>query len=568
MAATAMKYSIGNSIRHIFRFLKLERQEVTSIYFYAILSGLIQLSLPLGIQYIINYVMGGAISASLIILVVLVVGGVFVSGLLQVNQMKIIEKIQQQVFVRYSFEFAWRIPRFDLSSTDNYYLPELVNRFFDVVSLQKAISKLLLDIPTAFIQITFGLLLLSFYHPVFIIFGVMLVILLFIILFYSGSAGLATSIRESNHKYKVAAWLEEVARVVGSVKFARSSEMPLRKTDAEVSEYLDARTSHFKILIFQYWSLIGFKIVVTAAMLIVGSFLLIRQQLNIGQFIAAEIVIITILSAVEKLIISLDTLYDVMTSFEKLNKITETPLETEGNAILTPGKSPALLVQQLSFAYPDGKTILDNISFSAEPGEKICVMGADGSGKSTLLRILSGSLHGFTGTLLINGIAAASYELASLRKATGVLHSDFDIFQGSLLDNITMGNTSTSYEAILQMAEKTGLGAWMREQPAGLDTELDPTGRRLPRNVVQKILLLRALINSPQLLLLEERWQHFDETYRTAIEQHLFQETGNATMVIVSNDARIASRCDKVIYLSSGKITASGNWQQIQSQIN
>jgi ATP-binding cassette, subfamily B, bacterial len=355
---------------------------------------------------------------------------------------------------------------------------------------------------------------------------------------------------------------------VGSVKFARSSEMPLRKTDAEVSEYLDARTSHFKILIFQYWSLIGFKIVVTAAMLIVGSFLLIRQQLNIGQFIAAEIVIITILSAVEKLIISLDTLYDVMTSFEKLNKITETPLETEGNAILTPGKSPALLVQQLSFAYPDGKTILDNISFSAEPGEKICVMGADGSGKSTLLRILSGSLHGFTGTLLINGIAAASYELASLRKATGVLHSDFDIFQGSLLDNITMGNTSTSYEAILQMAEKTGLGAWMREQPAGLDTELDPTGRRLPRNVVQKILLLRALINSPQLLLLEERWQHFDETYRTAIEQHLFQETGNATMVIVSNDARIASRCDKVIYLSSGKITASGNWQQIQSQIN
>ncbi len=143
------------------------------------LNGLIQLSLPLGIQAIISFVLGGAISTSLIIMIALVVLGVFLNGMLKVNQMRLIEKVQQKIFVRYSFEFAERIPKLNLQSVDSYYLPELVNRFFDTVTLQKGISKLLLDIPAATIQIIFGLLLLSFYHPVFIFFGLMLILIIY-----------------------------------------------------------------------------------------------------------------------------------------------------------------------------------------------------------------------------------------------------------------------------------------------------------------------------------------------------------------------------------------------------
>ena len=152
------------AIKRILDILRFEKKEISAIYFYAIFSGLVQLSLPLGIQSIISFVVGGAISTSLVLLIIFVVAGVFITGLLQVNQMKIIEKIQQQLFVRYSFLYSYNLPKLNLSSVDRYYLPELVNRFFDTVSLQKSLAKLMLDIPLATIQILFGLILLSFYH--------------------------------------------------------------------------------------------------------------------------------------------------------------------------------------------------------------------------------------------------------------------------------------------------------------------------------------------------------------------------------------------------------------------
>ena len=143
--------------------------------FFAILSGLIQLSVPLGIQSIIGFVLGAAMVTSIYILILVVVVGVLFTGILQINQMKIIEKIQQKIFTSFAFEFAEIMPQFDLKKIDDYYLPEKVNRFFDTINLQKGISKLLLDVPIASIQVIFGLLLLSFYHPFFIAFGLLLV---------------------------------------------------------------------------------------------------------------------------------------------------------------------------------------------------------------------------------------------------------------------------------------------------------------------------------------------------------------------------------------------------------
>ncbi|HNA00147.1 MAG TPA: ABC transporter transmembrane domain-containing protein, partial [Ferruginibacter sp.] len=312
----------NNPVIRIMQLVALEKKEITAVYFYAILNGLIQLSLPLGIQAIVGFVLGASMRASLVVLIVLVVAGVLAAGMMQVNQMKIIEKIQQKLFVRYSLAFADHIPKLDLKKTNSYYLPELVNRFFDVPVLQKSLSKLLLDIPTASIQILFGLILLSFYHPAFILFGIVLVFLLWLILYYTGQRGLETSLEKSTYKYKVAAWLEESARVIKSTKLAKANNLHLEKTDDLVSGYLSARNRHFGILLLQYNVLVIFKTIVTAAMLIVGTFLLVNMQINIGQFIAAEIVILLVLNSVEKLIMNLNSVYDTLTAVEKLANLT------------------------------------------------------------------------------------------------------------------------------------------------------------------------------------------------------------------------------------------------------
>jgi ABC-type bacteriocin/lantibiotic exporter with double-glycine peptidase domain len=320
----------------ILHLLKLDRSEISAIYFYAIMNGLIQLSLPVGIQAIIGYVLGASMRASLVVLIALVVMGVLIAGIMQVNQMKIIEKIQQKLFVRYSFAFANHIPNLDMKKNDSVYLPELVNRFFDIPVLQKGLSKVLLDIPTAIIQIIFGLILLCFYHPAFILFGIVLVTILILILQFTGGRGLETSLQKSKYKYKVAAWLEEMARILISVKLSKSYDMHLKKADDEVTNYLDARNNHFKVLLFQFNVLVVFKTIITAAMLIVGTMLMVNQQLTVGQFIAAEIVILLVLNSVEKLIINLGSIYDTLTAVEKLAELTDKPIETEGTLPLLP----------------------------------------------------------------------------------------------------------------------------------------------------------------------------------------------------------------------------------------
>lgn len=538
-------------VARILNLVKLERKEITAVYFYAILNGLIQLSLPLGVQAIIGFVLGASMRASLIVLIALVVAGVLVAGIMQVNQMKIIEKIQQKIFVRYSFAFAEHIPQLDLKKTDNIYLPELVNRFFDIPVLQKSLSKILLEIPTATIQIIFGLLLLSFYHPAFILFGAILIFLLWLILKYSGNTGLQTSLEESSYKYKVAGWLEEMARVIKSTKLAQNNDLHLHKTDNYVTNYLGARNRHFKVLLFQYNVLVIFKTVITGAMMIVGTLLLVNQQLNVGQFIAAEIVILMVLNSVEKMIINLGSVYDTLTSVEKIAKLTDKPTEENGTMQVSKTNNGIRLeMKDLSFSYNNENDILQNISLKINAGEKVCISGKDSSGKSTLLKLLAGAYTDFKGALLIDDVPLGNYELSSLRSQTGVLLSQQDIFQATLWENISLGNPDISTQSVIDYVAKVGLNDFTNTLKNGYDTQLDPTGKRLPRNVVHKILLVRALAAKPRLLLLEEPWMNFEDKFRKQIIE-LLSNIENTTLVVVSNDEEFAKQCDQVFTIEN-----------------
>lgn len=546
-----------NPVARILNLVALEKKEITSIYFYAILKGLIQLSLPLGVQTIVGFVLGASMRASLVVLIALVVAGVLAAGLMKVNQMKIIEKIQQKIFVRYSFAFAQHLPKLDLRQADHYYLPELVNRFFDIPVLQKSLSKILLDIPAATIQIIFGLLLLSLYHPAFILFGFILIVLLWLILRFTGKHALQTSIEESTYKYKVAAWLEEIARVIKSLKLSKPTELYLQKTDEQVTSYLDARNRHFRILLLQYNVLVLFKTIITAAMLIVGTLLLVNQQLNIGQFIAAEIIILLVLSSVEKLIMNLGSVYDTLTSVEKIANLTDKPVEKDGTVILTGNNlGLGLEMNNLSFGY-DGETdVLHDVSLQINAGEKVCIRGSESSGKSTLLRLMAGAYSGFRGNLLINGLPVTNYKQSSLRSQIGVLLNQQDIFYGTLVENIHMGNTSISMDTIMEYASKTGLSGFISTLKDGYDTLLDPTGKRLSRNVIHKILLVRALVGNPRLILLEEPWINSENENRNRLIE-LLRELKNTTLVVVTNDEGFAEACDKIITIEKGNVTVS-----------
>lgn len=381
-----------------------------------------------------------------------------------------------------------------------------------------------------------------------------------------------SSLKESDFKYAVAGWLQEMSRVVKSFKFAKHTSLNIEKTDRLVTGYLQSRTTHFKVLLWQYWSLIGFKVLITAIMLIVGSILLVNQQLNIGQFIAAEIVILMMITSVEKLIVNLGNVYDVLTSVEKLGKVTDKPTEEEGNIELVNGQEGlSIEMNHVNFNYTDNSNGINNalsgINLVIEKNEKVCIMGRAGSGKSTLLRLLTGAYKNFSGSLLINNIPVTNYKLQSLRSQTGILFSQQDIFEGTLLENIAMGWPNISARHIIEVAEKIGLKKYIAELPDGFNTYLYPAGKKLPQKIIQKILLLRALIDHPRLVMLEEPFNGIEEKIKRQIIDYLLQGTPNQTLLVISNDYEFASKCDKVIYMQEGAVKAMGNWNTVEPLI-
>jgi len=544
--------SAGKVFRSMLALLRVDRADISSIYFYAILAGLVQLSLPLGIQTIINFVLAGTISTSIVVLIFMVVSGTLIAGLLQVRQLQVIEKLKQKIFVRYSLEFADRIPKLDVEKMDQYYLPELVNRYFEVPSFQKGIEKILLDLPTAAIQMTLGLMLLSFYHPIFIAFGAILILTIVLIIRFTVQPGFSAALEASEYKYKVGAWLQELARMIKSFKYTRNCDIQVKKTDELSTGYLQARTNYFKILLTQAWSLIGFKTLITAAMLIVGATLLVDQQINIGQFIAADLVIIAIIGSVEKFLFSLDAFYEMFTSIEKMNSVIRADKETEGTATLTAAQQGARIeFQNVNFAYPQGETILHKINLTIEPGQIALLTGPSGGGKSSLFRLLTGAFKQLDGKVLIDGLPISNYKLSSLRQNTGVLLNQFDIFRGSLLDNISMGDPQVSIEEIMEVAKYTGLTGFIQSQPQGFDTLLDPLGKRLSQSIRQRILLTRSLMGKSRLLLLEEPFQQLNQEDKINLLE--FIRKRGSTALIIAKDKDM-SLYDTVAEMKDGKL--------------
>jgi ATP-binding cassette subfamily B protein len=292
-----------------------------------------------------------------------------------------------------------------------------------------------------------------------------------------------------------------------------------------VSGYLDARTEHFKVLKIQFWAFVLFKVLITAALLIVGSVLVIEQEINIGQFIASEIVIIMLLNSVEKIIGSLDVVYDMLTSLEKVSKILDKPIEREnGMNILDISQSPGIGIklENLTYRFSDGdKPVLHNLNFEIAAGEKVCIFGSQGSGKTTLLRLFTGGYLNYDGNLLFNGYPVGNYNLVLLRQEIGVYLATADLFSGSLFENLTLGDNSISTQFILETAEKTGLMHYIQSLRDGLQTQMDSLGKKLPRNTVNKILLTRALLTKPRLLLLEDCWSNLEQIEQEVMVKNL-----------------------------------------------
>ncbi len=543
-------------LKRFYNLLELDKKDVLQIFFYAIFAGLISLSLPLGIQAIINFIQSGRVSASWIVLIFLVVIGVALAGILSLMQLRITENLQQKIFVRSSFEFASRLPKIKFEELYSHYAPELANRFFDTLTIQKGTSKLLIDFSAALLQIAFGIILLSLYHPFFIVFGILLFFLLYFIFKFSYKSGLETSLKESKFKYKVATWLQEIARNNFSFRNELNYNYALQKNDELANDYLNYREKHFNVIKRQFIQLILFKVIITASLLSIGGYLVLSQEMNIGQFVAAEIIILLVINSVEKIIIGLETFYDVLTAVEKIGQVTDLDLEEETEESYDNCYTNiSLETENLTFKFPDTKqNTLKSIDLKMNQGERIFVDGINGSGKTTLIRILSGLLQPSSGSFYINDDTFKKINLKQYRAQIGSIIYGETLFEGSILDNITFKDLSITQEDLKWAINGLQLASFIKSLPEGLDTIVFPEGKQLSSSNIQKILLARSIIHKPRILFYEDPTDKMDNDVSNEIIDFITAKEHSWTIIVSSKNPYWRDKSNRIITMQNGKI--------------
>lgn len=545
-----------------------EKREIITVFFYATLAGGLSLILPLAVGGIVQLVQGRLFLQPVVVLITFVILGTIVAGVLQIGILRVVERIQQRVFARLAMEFAFRVPRMRYAASLEQNLPEQMNRLFEAVAIQKGVQKLLIDVPTALLTILFGLILLTVYSPWFSLFAAVVIVILYLIIRWTGPEGLATSIVESKYKYKAVHWLEEVARAFHAFKYAGDSTLAVERMDDVITGYLKYRKKHFAVLVKQTIALIGFKTFITAAVLIIGATLVQTNRLLLGQFVAAEVVIVTVLVGVEKLISSLATVYDVLTSVDKAGHVTDLPLEARGGLapIHTPGVGIAIETRDLRYRYPGAsKPTIEQVSLRIAPGERVAIMGFDGSGRTTLLKLLGGLADDYDGTIRFDGITLRDLDRPALRARVGQMLSWNDLFDGTIEENVSVGRAHITPLDVREALDDLQLTDEIQQLPQGIQTEISNSARSLPAHLANKLLVAQGIVGRPRLVVLDDFFQNLDAGSRSLIIRVLTDRSRPWTVLAVSHDPQLLAAFDRVIVVHDGRVVREGTFNQLRS---
>jgi ATP-binding cassette subfamily B protein len=550
--------------------IKEDKKDLLILVLYTMLAGLLTLAVPLTAQALVNTIAAGVFMQPLVVLTTLLFVGMLFIGLLRISQFFLVEVLQQRLFARVALRLAGQVPFVQHKALMTDYPPELMNRFFDTIQAQKAMSKLLMDGPATILQILVGLILMAVYSPILLGFDLFIIFFLLFMAFVLGRNGVNTSIDESVQKYRVAGWLQELARCQVSFKVDGVPGYLFKKADEQVVDYIKARHSHFRVLFRQVAANYFFQAVASAGILGIGGWLVINRQLTLGQLVASELVVLILISATDKLVMMFQDWYDLLTSVEKIGHLTDLPMEREGGILMPRQEGGAhVICQDLYFDYSQPETkILKGLSLSLQPGEVVCLVGASGVGKSTLAEILCGLLEPKSGVVRINGFDVRALDLHSLRQVVALVGDSNEIFDGTVEENIAVGRPHVRVEDIHWALEITQLTDEIMALPNGLQTSLISAGRNLSRGQTQRLMIARAIVDRPNLLILDEAFIGIDECTKLKILDTLLDPVNPWTVIGISHDADVVIRADHIMVLADGVIAESASLNALSLQPN
>jgi putative ABC transport system ATP-binding protein len=552
-AGDSKKKKKPTPMRRLLALIRAERLDLGVVVVYAVGVGILGLTTPIAVEVLVNTVAFGTLRQPLVVLTLLLLGGLLFSAALRAMQTWVVEILQRRLFLRLVADLAHRLPRVEVSAFDRANGPELLNRYFDIFTIQKAAASLLLDGLNIVLTSLVGLIVLAFYHPYLLAFDIVLLGVVMMVLWILGRGATASAVQESYAKYEVAGWLEEVARHPVAFKLAGGPELARRRTDQLAATYLLDRKTHFRVVFRQVVGALFLYAVANAGVLGIGGFLVIERQLTLGQLVAAELIVSAVVASFAKIGKHLETFYDLLASLDKVGGLTDLPVEEPGDVTRLPECSASgshLVARHVSFAFPGRPDILRGVDFELAAGERVALTGVSGSGRSALLDLLVGMREPTHGRVELDGVDVRDIHRSVLRERAAMVKGN-EVIVGSLFDNVSFGRDLDRQEVRYALS-RVGLLDDVDDFPDGLNTELHSTGAPLSQGQMMRLTLARAIAGDPSLLIIDRALDGLDPQTREIVLRSVFDPQAPWTLLVVTDDPAVAVRCTRSLVLSNG----------------
>lgn len=528
--------------------LRPEMTDIWLVVLFAFVVGLLALATPIAVEWLVNTVAFGRYLQPIVVLATILFFFLSFSAAMTALQTYVVEIIQQRLFARVAADLAHRLPRVAGDVSDDAHLPELVNRFFDVVTVQKVSAKLLLDGVSLILTVFIGMIVLGFYHPFLLGFNIVLLGSIAFLIFVLGRGAVKTAIKESKSKYYMAAWLEDVARCQTTFRSAAGKILSASRSDRLIHDYLVYRKTHFGVLFRQIVFALGLYALASTALLGLGGWLVISGELTLGQLVASELIVAVIVGAFAKLGTYMESFYDLLASVDKLGVLFDLPAERQGGTLSSIASDAASIEMANVLSERGGKAAFAPASVTVPPHGALAIVGPSGSGKSTLLELLYGSRRPTKGQIRVNGRQPFDMQTDDYRSHAALVR-DGEIFAGTVAENIHIQQPDISAEKVQEALAAVGLLGVVTQLPDGLETKINSSGSPLAPNQQRLLLIARAIASSPTLMMIDGVLDPLSDEEIDLVLQTLLGDDRPWTFVVATGKSAISERCEMLLRL-------------------
>lgn len=516
-----------------------ERSDITYLTVYCVAIAILSLASPIAVESLVNTVAFGVLFWPVLAISLALMACLALAAAIRAMQVFVVECLQRRLFARVVADYANRFPALALDHFRHQSGPELANRFFDVLTLQKSAATLLLDGLALVVTTMVGLAVLATYHPFLLVFGVALIGLVGFLVLVLGWGGVRTSIDESHAKYDVAAWLEEILRCHRVFKSPGGRQLALDKADSLALHYLEARKEHFAIVWRQTLFALGVQVAASSVVIGLGGWLVITRQLTLGQLVASEIIVSLAASSVSKLGKYAESWYDLMSSSEKIGLVTGLSLDREGGEAIPDGAS-GLAVRVRREGSP---------AWHAAEGAKVALSGKAASGKTRLLETICGLTDPENLLVEVDGIDIRNLSLDSLRACAAYVGEATGLVQGTVLENLRMGRVQVPLAAITSALDMVGMRGGVQTLPLGLDTPVVPGGSPFSHSQEILLALARAIAGRPRILAIDRVLDGLEPSMLDTVMRGLAGPAAPWTLLVATNRDEVLVKCDHMVSL-------------------